>query len=68
MNFRFCILLRAFDHRLVLITVSLAVLVYVTLRALLDAPSHLYKRVCPSVRGSVRPWVLRSFSIKENAD
>ena len=23
----------------------------------LDAPSHLYKRVCPSVRPSVRPYV-----------
>ena len=23
----------------------------------LDAPSHLYKRVCPSVRPSVRPCV-----------
>ena len=23
----------------------------------LDAPSHLYKRVCPSVGPSVRPWV-----------
>ena len=44
----------------------------------LDSPSHLYKRVCPSVgssvRGSVRPWVcpsmgpsvLGSISIKEN--
>ena len=29
----------------------------------LDAPSHLYKRVCPSVRGSVCP----SVSIKKNA-
>ena len=31
----------------------------------LDAPSHLYKRVCPSVRGSVRPSVGPPVSIKE---
>ena len=28
--------------------------------ALLDAPSHLYKRVCPSVRRSVRRYVTPS--------
>ena len=37
----------------------------------LDAPSHLYKRVCPSVRpsvrGSVGPSVCPSVSIKGNA-
>ena len=31
----------------------------------LDAPSHLYKRVCPSVCPSVRPSVRGSVSIKE---
>ena len=30
----------------------------------LDAPSHLYKRMCPSVR----PWVRGSVSIKEKRE
>ena len=30
----------------------------------LDAPSHFYKRVCPSVRPSIRPSVGPSLSIK----
>ena len=33
----------------------------------LDAPSHLYKRVCPSVCPSVRPWV-RPLALRKNAD
>ena len=32
------------------------------MRMLLDAPSHLYKRVCPSVGPSVRPSVTPSLS------
>ena len=42
---------------------------YICFLHFLDAPSHLYKRVCPSVRPSVcpsvRPWVRGSVSIKE---
>ena len=33
----------------------------------LDAPSHLYKRVCLSVRPSVRPWV-RPLALRKTAD
>ena len=37
----------------------------------LDAPSHLYKRVCPSVRPWVRPSVrtsVRPLALRKNAD
>ena len=40
---------------------------FLTISAFLDAPSHLYKRVCPSVRMSACPCIRVSVSILKNS-